>query len=46
MFFVSLKPSTRPDKKFMITFDQPKKTVHFGSRNSKTYLDTKTKRRG
>ena len=45
MFFVSLQPSTRPDKKFMITFDQPKKTVHFGSRNSKTYLDHKDKKK-
>lgn len=43
MRFVSLEPSTRSDKKYMIEFDEPKKTIHFGSRNSKTYLDHKDK---
>jgi len=45
MFFVSLKPSTRPNKKFMITFDQPKKTIHFGSKNSETYLNHRDKKK-
>jgi len=46
MKFISLKPSTKPDKKFMITFLEPDKTIHFGYKNSSTYLDhhDKTKR--
>lgn len=41
MKFETIKHSTRKDKKFMITFSNPKKTIHFGSKNSKTYLDHK-----
>lgn len=39
MRFVSLVPSSRPTKKYVITFDSPKRTIHFGSKNSSTYLD-------
>ena len=39
MRFESIKPSTRKNKKLMITFSNPKKTIHFGSKNSKTFLD-------
>ena len=39
MRFVSLEPSKRPAKKFVIQFENPKKTIHFGSKNSSTYLD-------
>ena len=45
MRFVSLEPSTRPDKKYMIKFDEPKKVIHFGSKNSRTYLDHKDKKK-
>ncbi len=39
MRFVSLEPSKRPTKKYVIQFEEPKKTIHFGSKNSSTYLD-------
>ena len=39
MKFVELSPSTRSDKKYMIKFQDPDKTIHFGSKNSETYLD-------
>jgi hypothetical protein len=39
MIFVSLKKSTRADKKYVIVFSNPDKTIHFGSKNSKTFLD-------
>ena len=46
MIFVSLLKSTKPDKKYVIKFTNPNKTIHFGSKNSLTYLDyhDKTKR--
>ena len=28
MIFISLEPSTRPNKKYMIMFNDPKKTIH------------------
>jgi hypothetical protein len=31
MRFVSLEPSRRPTKKYVIQFEEPKKTIHFGS---------------
>jgi hypothetical protein len=34
-----LGKSTRPNKKFVAIFDNPKKTVHFGLRGSTTYID-------
>jgi hypothetical protein len=39
MRFVSLLPSTRPNKKYVIHFQEPNKTIHFGSKKSSTYLD-------
>jgi hypothetical protein len=46
MRFLSLEKSTKPDKKYVIKFTNPNKTIHFGSKNSLTYLDhhDKTKR--
>ena len=41
MKFISLSPSTKPTKKLMITFSEPNKTIHFGSKHSETYLDHK-----
>jgi len=43
MKFISLKPSTRPEKRFMITLSEPKKTIHFGAKDGSTYLDHKDK---
>ena len=45
MRFESLVKSTRPDKKYMITFSEPNKTIHFGSKNSKTFLDHKDEKK-
>ncbi len=45
MKFESIKQSTRKNKKLMITFSNPKKTIHFGSKNSKTFLDHKDKKK-
>lgn len=38
---IDFKPSTRKDKKYMmvLNIDNRGKTIHFGSKNSKTYLD-------
>lgn len=46
MKFVSLSKSPNPDKKLVIKFSEPSLTIHFGSKNSSTYLDhhDKTKR--
>ena len=33
MLFVSLKKSDRKGKKYVIVFDNPKRTIHFGSKN-------------
>jgi hypothetical protein len=41
----SLKPSTRKDKRFMITFIEPKKTIHFGAKNGSTYIDHHDKKK-
>jgi hypothetical protein len=48
---ISVKPSDKPDKKMVATFcmckgetsccDKDRKKVHFGSKNSNTYLDHK-----
>lgn len=43
MKFISLKQSTRPEKRYMITFSEPKKTIHFGAKDGSTYLDHKDK---
>lgn len=39
MRFVSLTPSSRKDKKYMIRFQEPNLVIHFGSKGSSTYLD-------
>ena len=39
--FISLNKSKRDKKKYVIRLDNPKQTIHFGSKNSKTYLDHK-----
>jgi len=39
MEFISLKESTRKGKRFMVTFDNPKQTIHFGSDVGTTYID-------
>ena len=43
MKFVSLSPSDSDQKKYKIVFSNPKKTIHFGSKGSSTYLDHKDK---
>ena len=48
MKFISLTPSTRQTKKYMIklqTDDNKIKTIHFGSIHSKTYLDHHDKKK-
>ena len=46
MRFISLEKSKKPNKKLVITFSEPNLTIHFGSKNSSTFLDhqDKTKR--
>ena len=39
MKFISLKKSNKPNKKLVITFSEPDLTIHFGSKNSSTFLD-------
>ena len=39
MRFISLKKSNKPNKKLEITFSEPDLTIHFGSKNSSTFLD-------
>jgi len=39
MRFISLEESNRPNKKLVIKFDEPRRTIHFGAKNSSTYLD-------
>ena len=39
MRFVSLEKSNKPNKKLVIKFSDPNLTIHFGSKNSSTYLD-------
>ena len=43
MKFVSLKPSSRPSKRYEIIFSEPKRTIHFGAKNGSTYIDHKDK---
>jgi hypothetical protein len=38
MRFISLRKSSRQNKKYVIRFD-PNLTIHFGSKNSSTFLD-------
>ena len=39
MKFISLEKSNKPNKKLVIKFSEPNLTIHFGSKNSSTYLD-------
>ena len=39
MKFISLKKSNKPNKKLVITFSEPNRTIHFGRKYSSTYLD-------
>ena len=39
MRFISLEKSNKSDKKLKIKFSDPNLTIHFGSKNSSTYLD-------
>ncbi len=39
MRFISLKKSNKQNKKLAITFSEPDLTIHFGSKNSSTFLD-------
>jgi hypothetical protein len=39
MKFISLEKSIKPNKKLVITFSEPNLIIHFGSKNSSTYLD-------
>ena len=39
MKFISLKKSNKPNKKLVISFSEPDLTIHFGSKNSSTFLD-------
>lgn len=43
MKLIQFQPSTRPTKRFMIEFDEPKRTIHFGAKNGSTYIDHKDK---
>ena len=43
MKFISLKKSNKPTKKLVITFTEPNVTIHFGSKNSSTFLDHRDK---
>ena len=43
MKFISLNFSTKPNKKYVIEFSEPRKTIHFGSKTGITYLDHKDK---
>lgn len=39
MKFESLEESKRKGKRYVITFSDPKKTIHFGSNVGTTYID-------
>ena len=39
MKFISLEKSNKANKKLVITFSEPNLTIHFGSKNSSTFLD-------
>ena len=39
MRFISLEKSNKPNKKLVIKFSDPNLTIHFGSKNSSTFLD-------
>ncbi len=39
MKFISLEKSNKPNKKLVIKFSEPNRTIHFGSKYSSTYFD-------
>ncbi len=39
MKFISLEKSNKSNKKLVIKFSEPNRTIHFGSKYSSTYLD-------
>jgi len=39
MRFVKLVNSARKGKRFVATFEDPKRTIHFGSEKGSTYID-------
>ena len=39
MKYISLEKSNKPHKKLVITFSEPNLIIHFGSKNSSTFLD-------
>ena len=39
MKFISLEKSNKANKKLVIKFSEPTLTIHFGSKNSSTFLD-------
>ncbi len=39
MKFISLEKSNKRNKKLVIKFSEPNRTIHFGSKYSSTYLD-------
>ena len=39
MKFISLEKSNKQNKKLVIKFSEPTLTIHFGSKNSSTFLD-------
>jgi hypothetical protein len=41
MRLISITPSHRKDKKLVAKFEDPKRTVHFGMKDSTTYVDDK-----
>ena len=43
MKFEGLALSPREQKRFVITFSSPKKTIHFGQIGASTYIDNKDK---
>ena len=43
MKFENLRISPRENKRFMITFSNPKKIIHFGQLGGSTYIDHKDK---
>lgn len=40
---LSLKKSKRDKKRFVIKFDNPRQTIHFGYKGGSTYIDHKDK---
>ena len=41
--FLELNMSTRKDKKMVFKMENPKRTIHFGSKTSRTYLEGASK---